>query len=60
LASAGVSVWKFLQAAGRAVVTNVGKFSVEIRVKNTDAFRERRMGFEQSNERFADAVAKNM
>jgi len=34
----------------RPFVTNVGKFSVEIRRQNTDAFRERRMGFEQSNE----------
>ena len=40
------------------VVTNVGKFSVEIRVKDADAFRERRMGFEQADERFADAVSK--
>jgi hypothetical protein len=59
LASAAVSGLEISSGGwSRPVVTDMRKFSVEIWIKNADAFRERRMGFEQADERFADAVAE--
>ena len=48
----------FLRRLRTPIVTDVWKLSVKIRFEDPDAVGERRMGFEQADERFGNTIAK--